>query len=275
MPLRHPGHCIATMPAWYISAPFTWRLPTGPRLNRPSDIRCQIAPALPTPAWRRYAVVVLVAVYLVVVLAAWSSGNDALVAFCVFALVTAVLARGLVRRKAWAWLGWVTTSAGLLALTLNGNGRLALDLVAVAINLSLALLFGSTLRRGHLPLIARAIRTIEGPERLALPRVAGYARSLTAAWAGLFLIQTMIFATMLAWWLPRVAANEQLYRWGMTYLHVGGLLLPALFMAVEIAFRRWYLRHIPHLSLPVFMHRLLQNWPGLLRDSATPDRAEP
>lgn len=217
---------------------------------------------------------VLVAIYLVVVLAAWASGNDALVAFCVFALVTAVLARGLVMRKTWAWLVWIATGAGLLVLTANGHGRLALDLVAVAINLALAILFGASLRNGHMPLIARAISVIEGPERLALPRVAGYARKLTAAWTGLFVIQTMIFVIMIAWWLPSVAANEQLHRWGVTYLHLGGLLLPALFMAVELGFRRWYLRHIPHLSLHVFMHRLLHNWPGLLRDSAAHDGRE-
>lgn len=216
----------------------------------------------------------LVAVYLVVVLAAWSSGNDPLVAFCVFALVTAVLTHGLLARKMWAWLTWIGLSAGLLALTLYGHGRLALDLLAVAINLALAILFGSSLRNGRIPLIARAILAIEGRERLAIPRVATYARKLTAAWTGLFLIQAVIFCIMLAWWLPRIAADEQLHRWGMTYLHLGGLLLPAIFMALEIGFRRWHLRDIPHLSLPVFMHRLLHNWPGLLRDASVRDEKE-
>lgn len=245
------------------------------RLNRPADIRCQTAPAVPTPAWRRYLVIALVAIYLGVVLAAWSSGNDLLVAFCVFALVTAVLAKSLAARKLWAWLSWVVLSAGLLALTLNGNGRVALDLLPVAINLALAILFGLSLRKGHMPLIARAICAIEGPERLALPRVAGYARFLTTAWAGLFVVQALIFSIMLAWWLPGIAADKMLHDWGTTYLHVGGLLLPAIFMALELVFRRWYLRHIPHLSLLDFMHRLVSNWPDLLRDSAAADNKEP
>ncbi|MGB0132355.1 xanthomonadin biosynthesis protein [Dokdonella sp.] len=237
-------------------------------------MRCQSAHALPTPAWRRLVVVALVAAYLAVALTAWSSGNDLLVAFCVFALITAVLARSLVARKPWAWLSWTILSAGLLALTLNGHGRIALDLVPVAINLALAALFGVSLRPGRTPLIARAISAIEGPERLVLPRVAGYARMLTGAWMGLFLTQAAVFSIMLAWWLPRVAADTKLHAWGTTYLHVGGLLLPALFMAIEFGFRRWYLRHIPHLSLLDFMQRLVTNWPGLLRESATSDDKE-
>jgi uncharacterized membrane protein len=229
---------------------------------------------LPIPAWRRFVVFAVIASYVVLAIAAWSRESAVLSALCVVLLVTAVLARGLAAGKAWAWASWIALCAGVLALTLNGQGRLALDLVPVAINLALACLFGWSLRDGHMPLIARAIQAIEGPERLAMPRVAGYARALTAAWTGLFIVQVVVFSVLLAWWLPMVAGHARLHSWGMTYLHVGGFLLPAVFMALEFGFRHWYLRHIPHDSLPVFMKRLMNSWPGLLRGSTSHDRRE-
>ena len=37
------------------------------------------------------------------------------------------------------------------------------------------------------------------------------------------------------------------------------------FLALEYAFRRWHLRHIEHVSLPVFLTRLVRRWPALAR----------
>ncbi|MEZ5460336.1 MAG: xanthomonadin biosynthesis protein [Dokdonella sp.] len=223
---------------------------------------------LPAPAWRRALVAIAIALYLLLVLAAWTTGSEPLSAACVALLVTAVLAQPMLARKAWAWICWLILGSGLLVLSLNGYGRIALDLVPVLINVALAILFGLTLRRASTPLIARAICAIEGPEHLKLPRVAGYARALTIAWTCLFLIQAFLLVLMLVWWLPSIAENERLHSWGMNYVHIGGYLLPAAFMAIEYAFRRWYLRHLPHVPLHVFLQKLVQNWHGLLRDSA-------
>lgn len=237
------------------------------RVNRPAQFNPHPVTHLPAPARRRTLVAIVIGAYLLLVLAALLLAHARLAAACVALLVTAVLAQPMIARKPWAWVTWFIACGGVLALAVSGHGLLSLDLVPMAINLALATLFGLSLRRGHTPLIARAICAIEGPERLALPRVAGYARALTFAWAGLFLAQAVAFVVMLVWWLPSVAANETLHAWGLRALHICGYLLPVLFMACEYAFRRWYLRHLPHVPLPEFLHKLASNWHGLLRDS--------
>jgi hypothetical protein len=47
------------------------------------------------------------------------------------------------------------------------------------------------------------------------------------------------------------------------YLELGSYATVLALLVVEYAFRRWYLRHIPHVSLPVFMSRLVRRWPAL------------
>ena len=36
-------------------------------------------------------------------------------------------------------------------------------------------------------------------------------------------------------------------------------------LVCEYAFRRWHLPHVDHISLPVFMTRLVRRWPALAR----------
>jgi uncharacterized membrane protein len=205
--------------------------------------------------------------YAALVLLAWFTGSDALSALCVVLLLSAVLAPGLRRRSRAAWSVWIVLVGAVVLLTFGGYGRTALDLVPLAINLGLAVLFGISLRSSHTPLIARAIIAIEGAERLALPRVAGYARTLTLAWTVVFLIQVVMFVLLMFWWLPRLAVDSQAHAWATTWLHVGGYVLPAAFMVVEYVFRRWYLRHLPHVPARQFAQQLIRNWPKLLRDS--------
>ena len=209
----------------------------------------------------------MVLAYVALVSLAWITGNDALSAVCVVVLISVILAPGLRRRTRGPWLLWLALVGGVIALTSQGHGRLALDLVPLLINLALGILFGYSLTGRHTPLIARAIIAIEGRERLLLPRVSGYARALTVAWTAVFVVQAAIFALVLVWWLPRMPVDDPVHAWLIWYLHVGGYLLPALFMFVEYAFRRWYLRHVPHVPLQVFLQRLIRNWPQLLRDS--------
>lgn len=204
--------------------------------------------------------------YLILLLAAWLTGSESLSALCVVVLISVVLAPRLRGDARWPWLLWIVLVGGVVAMTLNGHGRTALDLVPLAINLALGLLFAGSLGRSHTPLIARAIIAIEGRERLLLPRVAGYARALTVAWTAVFLAQSIAFVIVLGWWLPATAHDDPAHAWLLAWLHVGGYLLPAAFMLAEYAFRRWYLRHVPHVSAHVFLHRLIRNWPQLLRD---------
>lgn len=208
-----------------------------------------------------------VAGYLVLVSIAWWTGSDLLSAICVVLLVSAVLASRLRAGSRGAWLIWVVSVVGVGTLTFNGLGRVALDLVPVAINIGLAVLFGLSLTGTHTPLIARAIIAIEGRDQLARPLVAGYARALTLAWTLLFAVQSVAFLLLLFVWMPRLAGSSSAYTWATTWLHVGGYLLPAAFMLVEYGVRRWYLRHIPHIPLRQFVYQLVRNWPKLLRDN--------
>lgn len=209
----------------------------------------------------------MLAGYLILVAISWWSGSDVLSAICVVLLVSMLLASRLRTRSRGAWLVWTMVVVGVLALTVIGRGRLALDLVPVAINLGLAALFGVTLTGTHTPLISRAIIAIEGRERLDEPRVAGYARALTQAWTLLFALQAVAFLLLLFVWLPRLPADSAAHAWALTWLHVGGYLLPVVFMLVEYGVRRWYLRHIAHVPARQFVYQLARNWPQLLRDT--------
>lgn len=216
---------------------------------------------------RRWSLLAMIAGYLVLVMISWATGSDLLSAICVVLLVSAVLAARLRAGSRVAWLIWMVVVAGVLALTFTGHGRLALDLVPLAINLGLAALFGLSLTAKHTPLISRAIIAIEGRERLGQPRVAGYARALTLAWTLLFVVQSLAFVLLLFVWMPNLSVESPAYLWSTRWLHVGGYLLPAVFMVVEYGVRRWYLRHLPHLPARQFADQLVRNWPKLLRDT--------
>lgn len=186
----------------------------------------------------------------------------------VFVLIGLLLQSGLRRRKPGAWIVWLACAALLVALGHRSNGRLALDVLPVVLNAAFCSVFASSLVRGATPLIARVIEAIEGRARLALPRVAAYARGLTWAWAVLLGAQAVLLAWLVALDLGAVAHAEladSAWRW---YLHFGGFALVPAFLIVEYAFRRWWLRHIPHASLAEFLTQLARNWPALVRNVA-------
>lgn len=236
------------------------------------------ANAVVTPTTTPPARVLVVAVLAVAALfvAAYVSANAWLNEVAVFALLSLLLQSGLRRRKPLAWIAWLVCAAGLVALGNTGNGRFALDALPAILNAAFCVVFASSLGRDSTPLIARLIEAIEGSARLALPRVAGYARALTWAWAVLLGTQ----AVLLGWLALHDAgmiANSSLaassWRW---YLHFGGFALVPAFLILEYAFRRWWLRHIAHASLVQFLRQLARNWPLLMRriavDSARSQR---
>ena len=230
---------------------------------------------VPTAAPSARALVGALFAVAVLFVAAHVSANNWLNEAALFALVSLLLQSGLRRRKPLAWSAWLACAAALVALGNRGNGHLALDILPAVLNAAFCVVFASTLVRGSTPLIARLIEAIEGSARLALPRVAGYARALTWAWALLLGVQ----AVVLAWLAMRdigVMAHNSLsasWRW---YLHLGGFALVPAFLILEYAFRRWWLRHIPHASLAQFLIQLARNWPLLMRrvalDATRPDR---
>lgn len=191
----------------YISAPHPGHLLLLIRVNRP--LQSPTDPQSATAVLRRSMLFAVLAGYLILVMIAWATRSDLLSAICVVLLVSAVLGPRLRARSHVAWLTWTLLVVGVGTLAVNGLGRMALDLVPLAINLGLAGVFGLSLTGAHTPLIARAIIAIEGRERLAQPRVAGYARSLTLAWTVLFVMQSVAFVWLMWVVLPELPADAR------------------------------------------------------------------
>ena len=201
-------------------------------------------------------------------LAAYLTANAWINELALFALIGLLLQSGLRRRNPYAWTVWLACAAALALLGSRGNGRLALNALPAMINAGFCMVFARSLAPGGTPLIARIIEAIEGRARLGLPRVATYARALTWAWALLLGMQ----AALLAWLATRDlgavvpdAFSGSPWRW---YLHFGSYALVPAFLILEYAFRRWWLRHIPHASLAQFLVQLVRNWPALVRSVA-------
>jgi len=228
-------------------------------------------PAHKSARSRRGALVLVI--YVLVLAAAFASGRAWLEELAALMLVSLLLWPALRRRSLIAGGLWAIAAFGIAALALAGRGALALDFMPVMVNAALSSLFAQTLARGSEPLIARVIAVLESPERLTLPRVAGYARALTLAWAVLLGVQAIVLAFLILCAVPDgllasfgieppIAITGNGWRW---YLHLGSYAIVLAFLVVEYAFRRWYLRHIAHVSLPVFVTRLVRRWPALAR----------
>ena len=209
--------------------------------------------------------------YVGVVAAAFASGCAWLGALATFMVVSLVLWPGLRRLSPAAIALWLAASAGIAALALVGHGDIALDFLPVIINLALSALFARTLVPGSEPLIARLIAVVESPARVALPRVAGYARALTWTWAIVLGAQAAALTVLILCAVPDgllarfglappVAIAGGNWRW---FLELGSYATVLVLLVAEYAFRRWYLRHIPHVSLPVFIGRLARRWPAV------------
>jgi uncharacterized membrane protein len=175
--------------------------------------------------------------------------------------------------RASAWLLWLGLLGVLGWLAVQGLATLALDSVPLLVNLLLAWLFGRTLRGGRQPLVAQFIEAIEGAPRLAQPGIARYARQLTVFWTLLLAAQALLLGTLALCQVPggvlaRLGAASPwpvASAWVQGYVHVGVYLLLAAAFVLEYLFRRWHLRHLPHLGLPALLHRLAVRWPELIR----------
>ncbi|HVT31354.1 MAG TPA: xanthomonadin biosynthesis protein [Rhodanobacteraceae bacterium] len=233
----------------------------------------QIPPEIPTSTRGARHAGIFVAAYLAIVAAAFASGLAWLGEFATVMIATLLLWPGLKRGSVPAILVWLAAAAIVAALAFAAHGEIALDFLPVVVNAALCLLFAQTLAPASTPLIARVIAVLEGPERVALPRVAVYARRLTFAWALLLGAQAVVLAMLIACAVPEgflaalgidppVAITGEAWR---AYLHFGSYAAVLAFLALEYAFRRWHLRHIEHASLPVFLARLVRRWPALAR----------
>lgn len=200
--------------------------------------------------------------------AAWASAQVWVNVAAVFALIALLLQARLREPSARAWLLLLGVLGALVWIGRRGNGHLALDLLPVIFNAAVCALFARSLAPGATPLIARVIEAIEGRARLELPRVAAYARALTVTWTLVLGAQAVLLGVLAA---LEPAERSSAARW---YLHFGGIALVPALLVVEYAFRRWWLRHVPHASLPKFLLALVRNWPALMRSIALGARAE-
>lgn len=223
-----------------------------------------------TAAVRRLQWRALVVACVALIGLSWWTASDVLAAICVALVLTLVLAARLKARQTGAWVAWLLGVGAIIGLARSGHARLALDLVPVAVNLLLGLWFGASLGAGRTPVIARFVSAIEGAEHLRRPGVARYARRLTLAWTLVFLGQVVLFALVLFWWLPHTPATSNAHTWLVAWLHAGGYLLPAAFMLVEYVFRRWHLRHVPHMPAAEFAQALVRQWPAVVQELVHP-----
>jgi hypothetical protein len=210
--------------------------------------------------------------YVGIVIAAFASRRGWLGALATGMVATLVLWPGLRRFSRVTIALWLVAAAGIAALASAGHGDIALDFIPVIVNLALCVLFARTLVRGSEPLIARLIAVLESPARVALPRVAGYARALTWTWASVLGMQALLLAALIFCEVP----DGVLARFGIAppieivgenwhwFLDLGSYATVLVLLVLEYAFRLWYLRHIPHVSLPVFMGRLVRRWPAIV-----------
>jgi uncharacterized membrane protein len=101
-------------------------------------------------------------------------------------LLVAVLLPALRQGRLWAWLLALAGAGCLVSEAGRQWAQAAAFITPVVINTGLALLFGSTLRHGRVPLIARIVRLLHAPEGVPDPAVWDYARQVTVWWVVLF-----------------------------------------------------------------------------------------
>jgi uncharacterized membrane protein len=232
-----------------------------------------IPPSIQNPARRSRRGVLVFVAYVGVVAAAFAIRRGWLGALATGMVASLVLWPALRRFSPAAIALWLVAVAGIAALAFAGLGDSTLDFIPVIVNLALCALFARTLVPRSEPLIARLIGVLESPARVALPRVAGYARALTRIWAIVLGAQALLLAVLILCEVPNgvlarlgvappitIVGND--WRW---FLDLGSYATVLVLLVLEYAFRRWYLRHIPHVSLPVFIGRLVRRWPAIVQ----------
>ncbi|TCV96276.1 hypothetical protein EC912_102626 [Luteibacter rhizovicinus] len=224
--------------------------------------------AAPGRSW----MIACVATYAVLAFAGAMTHRQWLSLLAMLSLLTAVLFPALLARRTPAYIAWPVLAAVLVWLAARGWLTTSMDALPALINLAIAWLFGRTLLRGHQPLIAYFIATIEGGDRLALPGVARYARGLTVFWTGLLAVQALLLSLVFCFAAPEgllatlgVAVPIRL-EGGifMAYAHVGCYLVIAAAFLVEYPVRRVLLRDVPHVGPVDMATQLALRWPELL-----------
>lgn len=193
----------------------------------------------------------------------------------VLALSLVLLGRGLLARRAGAWLGLLAVLAVLVALASLHLALLSLYLPPVLLNLFLGWFFGRTLVRGSRPLIERMAWHLHDREPLS-PQQLVYTRRTTVMWTVFFALMAAI-NTLLAVFAhpdgvlelvgvaPPFVVPQRIWFWFANLLNFG---LAAVLMAGEFAYRQ---RRFPehrarHPNALAFVRTLRREMPAIWQD---------
>ena len=169
--------------------------------------------------------------------AAILTGRPSLIGLSIGVLAALILLAPLRRGRAWAWLAFTATLAGLYRLSHSGIATLPLLIPPVVLNAFMAWVFGHTLVRGRMPLIERIARVMRDPDTPLPTEVVRYTRRVTLAWTVLFValaVVNLVLALcatpqgllLAAGWRPPVTvplALWSLFANVLNYLFVGAL----------------------------------------------------
>ena len=219
--------------------------------------------------------VMLAVIYPFLAHAAVVGHSDSLTAASLACLALAGLAPGLRERRAAAFFWAAALGAGIAALYRAHIAGLPLYAPPIVVDVSLATLFGLTLRRGQTPLIERLVRLLHAPDEELHADILRYARRLTAAWAILFVLLALIDAALalctvpggilhLAGIRPPVAVSPA--TWSL-FANFMGLAIVAIFFLLEYAYRRRRFPQQPYRNIFDFLERAARVgrqavWPG-------------
>ena len=189
-------------------------------------------------------------------------------------LAAAMLAPGLLRRSAPAWLAAAAVVAGMVGLSRLGATELALFLPPTLINCYMAWLFGHTLLAGRVPLIELIVRRMQDPGETLDPAVSRYVARLTAAWTALFIVQAIANTTLALIASPQgllLAAGitppvtVPLEVWSL-FANVLNYLIVGAFFLAEYGYRRRRFPQQPYRDIFDFLRRAGAAGPAVLRD---------
>jgi uncharacterized membrane protein len=210
------------------------------------------------------AMILMVLSYPLLAHVAALSGRPGLIAASIGWLVVLALLPSLRRRNTAAWTALAAASIGLYAIAGSPAPRLLQFLPPILMIGLMAWVFGTTLRRGRMPLIERIIRTLNGPQDDLSDDVIRYAHRLTAVWTALFVVLAVINTALALCADPgglllsfgvQPAVTLPLELWSLFANVLNYLLVAALFVG-EFAFRRRRFPQQPYRGLLDFTGRV-------------------
>ncbi len=206
-----------------------------------------------------------------------------LIAIALGLLIVLPMVPALGRGSVVAWLVLLPVVVGLWYLSRSTHATLPLYIAPVLVPGFMAVVFGSTLLAGQVPLIEQLIRIMEpGPDgrEEPEPEVLAYAHQLTRAWT-LFFVTLSLTNLVLgglaepdgmllaAGITPPVTVPEL---WWSLVANLIGYLLVAAFFLIEYAYRRHRFPRQPYRNMLDFFVKVLAAMPRLVSNAAGPRR---